>query len=402
MGPGPVRRPHRRRPRRAALRGLVPLLATVTLACRATEPPVAAPGEPLPGLSPEQTARFEAGRALFDLDIPVEEGLGPTYNQQRCSSCHDLPAVGGSGVERVIRATRWADGRCDLLSARGGDNVQPRVTPDFRALGGEGETIPPEATHAVDMVAPALFGIGLIEAIPEAEILSREDPEDADGNGISGRAARTPQGHLARFGQKGSDATLRDFVQGALLQEMGLTTAAHPRELSVNGVAPPAEADPAPDPEFDTGQVDLPVDYLRFLAPPPPPPRDSAGPDRDTGRRIFEELGCDACHTPSLTTRADAPPPLGGRTVALYSDLLLHDLGPGVEGICSPSASPTEVRTAPLMGLRLRPLLTHDGRATTVPDAIRRHGGEAESSARGFAALPPSLQDALLQFLASL
>jgi CxxC motif-containing protein (DUF1111 family) len=252
------------------------------------------------------------------------------------------------------------------------------------------------------MVAPALFGIGLVEAIPEAEILSRADPDDADGDGISGRAGRTLSGALARFGQKGSNATIRDFVEGALLQEMGITTDAYPRELSVNGDTLPPGADPAPDPEFSAEQIDLLVDYLRWLAPPAPRPPDSVGPELPAGRRIFEEIGCQDCHTPAFTTGTDAPHPLADQTVPLYSDLLLHDLGADAEGICSPSASPTEVRTAPLMGLRLRPLLTYDGRATTVVDAIRRHGGEAEGSAQAFAKLPPARRDALLQFLASL
>ncbi|MEJ2542201.1 MAG: di-heme oxidoredictase family protein, partial [Gemmatimonadota bacterium] len=265
-----------------------------------------------------------------------------------------------------------------------------------------GESITPGATHTIDMVDPALSGIGLVEAIPASAILRREAPEDADGDGISGRAGRTPDGGLARFGQKGTDGTLRDFVEGALLQEMGITTSAHPRELSVNGRPVPPEADPAEDPEFGDDRVELLVDYLRFLAPPEPLAADSVGPVATTGRRLFRRIGCADCHTPGFTTRADAPAPLSARTVALYSDLLLHDLGPDTEGICSPSASPREVRTAPLMGLRLRPLLTHDGESATLLDVLRRHGGEAGRSARAFAALTPTQRAALLQFLGTL
>jgi CxxC motif-containing protein (DUF1111 family) len=379
------------------------LLAATLASCQPTpDIPFADPGEPLPGLSPAQLARFQAGRALFDRDVSAEEGLGPTFNQRRCSSCHDLPTVGGSGVERVLRATRWAEGRCDPLTDAGGDNVQPRVTERYRAMGGTGESIPLGTSHTIDMVAPALYGIGLIEAIPDSAILSRADPDDADGDGISGRAGRTSGGDLARFGQKATEATLREFVEGALLQEMGITTPGRPGELSVNGSPTPPDADPAPDPEFGEAEVELLLDYLRLLAPPAPLARDSAGAGVDEGRQAFLDLGCGECHIESLRTALDAPAPLGGVRVPLYSDLLLHDMGHEAEGICSPSASPREVRTAPLMGLRLRPLLTHHGRASTLPDVIRHHGGEAGASAQAFAELSPERQRLLLRFLGTL
>ena len=379
------------------------VLALSTASCaRPPDAPVGEPGDPLPGLDPQQLARFEAGRALFDTDISAEQGLGPAFNQRRCSSCHDLPALGGSGVEQVIRATRFADGRCDALRGEGGDNVQPRVTERFREMGGVGERIPPSATHTVDMVAPALFGLGLVAAVPDSVILAREDPDDVDEDGISGRVGRTADGTLARFGQKGSHATIRSFVEGALLEEMGITTPAYPEELPVGSAPVPPEADPAPDPEFDEGRISLLVDFVRYLAPPAP---EAPGDDArriEEGRRRFTEIGCAACHTPQLVTRADAPAPMAGKTIRLYSDLLLHDLGPDWAGICSPSASPTEVRTAPLMGLRHRPLLTHDGRSGTVEDAVERHGGEAAAAAAAFARLSPERRDALLRFLLSL
>ena len=402
MSPDPVHAA-RRWIHRAPRVSVLALFSWVAWACDTSHPPpFGDPGEPLPDLTADQLARFEAGRSLFDSDISPELGLGPTFNQQRCSSCHDVPTLGGSGVERVLRITRWEDGRCDPLTEVGGDNVQPRVTDIYRELGGAGEAIPAAATHTVDMVAPSLYGIGLIEEIPAAAILSREDPNDTDGNGVSGRAGRTASGELARFGQKGSDATVRDFVQGALLQEMGITTAAHPRDLSVNGEPLPPDADPAPDPEFGAEQVDLLVDYLRLLAPPRPLAADSVGPDVGEGRRTFQEIGCENCHTARFVTAADAPAPLAGQLLPLYSDLLLHDMGPQAAGICSPSASPTEVRTAPLMGLRHRPILTHDGRASTLLDVIEGHGGEAQGSADAFATLSDQRRTALLRFLSTL
>jgi CxxC motif-containing protein (DUF1111 family) len=388
--------------------GVGVLMASTLVAC-AVDPPETTvpwePGAPLQGLSPGELVRFAAGRDLFDRDFTEAEGLGPAYNQMRCSSCHDLPTVGGSGVERVLKSSRWGADGCDPLVEEGGETVQPRITELLRSLGGSGETLPPSATHAVDLVATALYGMGLIEAIPDDEILSRVDPEDRDGDGISGRAGVDAQGRLARFGHKATDATLKGFIEGALLQEMGLTTVAHPHELSINGRPLPGGADPAPDPEVGPEEVDALLAYIRFLAPPEPavPPGREERRVVARGEGLFQEVGCTLCHVPEMRTRADVEPRiLADRPVRLYTDLLLHDLGPEVEGICSASASPTEVRTAPLAGLRFRPLLMHDGGASDLRDVIRRHGGEAAGSRGLFDALSPGDQSALLAFLGTL
>lgn len=381
------------------------LLAPALMSCAPEVAQPWEPGAPVPGLSPEELTLFETGRALFDRDFSGAEGLGPAYNQMRCSSCHDLPTVGGSGVERVLKATRWEEGRCDPLVEEGGETVQPRITDLLRSLGGSGETVPSSATHTVDLVATALYGMGLLEAVPEVELLGRADPEDRDGDGISGRGGLDPRGRLARFGHKGTDATLRGFIEGALLQEMGLTTAVHPRELSIQGRGIPEGADPAPDPEVGPDQLDALVAYVRFLAPPDPAVPSSREERRVVARgaALFRKMGCTSCHVPEMRTGASVEPRvLADRSVRLYTDLLLHDLGPEVEGICSASASPVEVRTAPLAGLRFRPLLMHDGGATDLRDVIRRHGGEAARSRALFDTLSPEEQVAILSFLETL
>ena len=380
------------------LLGVGALVAPTLIGCAREAAPAWEPGSPLPGLSPAELA-------LFDRDFTEMEGLGPAYNQMRCSSCHDLPTVGGSGVERVLKATRWVDGRCDPLVEEGGETVQPRITDLLRSLGGSGETVPPSATHTVDLVATALYGMGLLEAIPQGEILARADPEDRNGDGISGRAGLDTGGRLARFGHKGTDATLRGFIEGALLQEMGLTTAAHPRELTVNGRPLPEGADPAPDPEVGPHQVDVLVAYIRFLAPPEPavPPGREERRVVARGEALFREVGCTQCHVQEMRTSAAVESRvLADRPVRLFSDLLLHDLGPDGEGICSASASPVEVRTAVLAGLRFRALLMHDGGASDLRDAIRRHGGEGTGSRDRFQSLSPGEQAALLAFLDTL
>lgn len=377
-----------------------------TLGCHRPPPPVVdgEAGATVPGLTVEEEARFARGKAFFDHDFSPEEGLGPLYNQARCSSCHDVPVLGGSGTELVVKATRFADGRCDLLQAEGGDNLQQRVTGVLASHGITREKAPSRATHVTDLAAPTLFGLGLAEAVPEEVILSLADPRDRDGDGISGRVGRTPDGKVGRFGQKADAATVREFIAGALLQEMGLTTTVHPEELRPNGADLPADADPAPDPEVSDEVLDALVDFVRYLAPPAPArPADARDATRVArGRVVFEEIGCASCHTPVLETGPASEVALGERGVALYSDFLLHDMGPDNADICGPGASPSELRTARLAGLRLRPVLLHHGKGGRLEQALEMHGGEASASRAAFDRLPTAEREALLRFLATL
>lgn len=372
----------------------------------------AIPGAALPGLTAEEQARFDAGREIFHHEFTAGEGLGPLYNQKRCSSCHDLPALGGFGAEPVFKATRWdaTAEHCDLLTAQGGDIIQSQVIDALRTQGIEPEAVP-EATTAFGRIKPpALFAAGLMDAILDEEILSREDPDDADGDGISGRAGRTADGRIGRFGRRLEFATLHDFIAGAALLEMGLTTAEHPVEELRNGQPLPAGADVAPEPELDAETLAMLVDFVRFLAAPA---SDSGSPASDpgsraladtlrAGRNAFDDAQCGSCHTPTMTTAQNTVAALDRKTVALFSDLLLHDLGPGVAGICGPGAGPSEFRTAPLIGLGLRQPYLHDDRAETLDDAILAHGGEAESSRAVYEGLSEAERAALLRFLRSL
>ena len=380
---------------------------TVTAAFAAcdvpAEPPVGAPGSPLEGLLPEQRSRFLEGQRLFDRDFTPEEGLGPSYNQLRCSSCHDVPSRGGSGVELVRKATRWLDGRCDLLEEEGGDNIQQRAIEALRQAGTTDEKMPASATHIVNLTAPALYGLGLVEAIPESTLLALADPHDADGDGISGRQARTADGRVARFGQKGDASTLRDFIAGALLQEMGLTSVLHPADLTVNGRSM-EDFDGAPDPEVSEDALDLLVAYVRYLSPVAPAEPVDAADSSDVARGfdLFHDVGCASCHVAVLETGPSEDPVLDRRSVLLYSDLLLHDLGDEVADVCGPGATPSEIRTARLNGLRFRPMLMHDGRGTRLDAVIERHGGEAAVSRDRFGRLAPDARAALLRFLETL
>lgn len=369
----------------------------------AGEPP--ALGSSLAGLLPGDVARFEAGKALFQHGFTFAEGLGPLFNQDRCSSCHDLPAIGGTGVETVQKATRYAPpGPCDRLRSAGGDVFQDHAAPALQARGVDRETVPPGATGRARIDPPALYGLGLIEGIPDRTILARADSGDVDGDGISGRAGRTSEGRLGRFGQKGDHSTLKDFVETALLTELGLTTPGHPVEEPPGGVALPSGVDPAPEPEVSDDQVELLVAFVRFLAPPPPV-RSPSFAERDTvrrGRRTFDQLGCAGCHVPQMRTGRSGVAALDRKEVALYSDLLLHDLGPELADVCGPSASPSEFRTARLLGLRFRTRFMHDGRAPMLEDAILLHGGEARAARDRFQRLSSAARQYLFRFLNSL
>ena len=385
--------------------------ACVLASCGGPQPselPPTSPGEPLPGLDPAARGRFFLGRALFERLATADEGLGPLYNAERCSECHDEPATGGGSARvPVLKATRFADGRCDLLESQGGDNVQRRATDLLAAHGMGPESVPEGATATARMVAPPLMGLGLAEALPEAVLAERADPDDLDGDGISGRLPRLPDGGFARFGRKGDAATVEEFVDTALRFELGFTTPAHPAEEPRNGVPVPPEADPMPDPEIDQETLGLLADYVRFLAPPAPAEPDA--PDAVAeGAALFRQIGCESCHREEMRTGAASPatpsihPALADQTIRPYSDFLLHDLGPALADVCGRDAAPSELRTAPLWGLRYRRRLLHDGRATDPASAVAAHGGEATAARDAFAALPAQAQAALVRFLESL
>jgi CxxC motif-containing protein (DUF1111 family) len=394
------------RPAGAVLLAVAAGIAAASCGAGAPAPPPAATadaGAPLPGLSAVALARFRAGEALFNRVFTPAAGLGPAFNENQCSACHTSPTSGGAGGERVEKSTRFdpATG-CDLLRAEGGENIRTRLTAMAAAAGLQREREPADARMGRFTAAP-LYGLGLVEAIPDAALQANADPDDANRDGVSGVVGRTSDGRVARFGRKADIASIADFVASAAHFEMGLTTPTFPRDVVQGQAAPPA-ADPVPDPELGREEVDLLVDYVRLLAPPRaglPRARHPQGAV-DLGERQFAALGCVGCHVPVLNTGAATEPALERRQVTLYSDLLLHDLGEGLADICAAGAAPSELRTAPLMGLRLRELLLHDGRVTSVREAILRHGGEAAAARERFRALRPGEQEALLAFLETL
>jgi CxxC motif-containing protein (DUF1111 family) len=370
----------------------------------AAQPP-GEPGDPLPGLSETERARFDAGLALFDRIYTPEEGLGPLFNENQCSACHTDPASGGTGEQSAIRSTRFVGpDRCELLTAELGENLQTNATPALRAHGITARPTPDGATERGLMFVPFLFGMGLAEAVPEEAILDLADADDRDRDGVSGRPGRDRSGHLARFGRKAEHASIAAFTTTALLLEMGLTSPALPAEAGIEGQALPDGSDPAADPEVDAETVAHLTDFVRFLAPLPRRiPRDPALLRIvEQGERLFDRVGCTKCHVPSLRTGRNDVAALDRKTAPLYSDFLLHDMGPGLAGACGIAASPTEYRTEPLTGVGYRRRLLHDGRARNLMDAIRAHGGEATGVKASFDALSRVEQERILDFLRTL
>ncbi len=361
----------------------------------------AEPGDPLPGLTREQGDQFDRGRAVFNRTFSPETGLGPLFNADSCGECHEEPAAGGHGDEvEVHAAALLPDGACDALLDLGGPVYQQRVTPALHeALGIEAEPIPARATARARRSTPDLLGFGLLDAVPEASILALADPEDHDGDGVSGRPNRFSDGRLGRFGRKAFIPSLREFNDGAFLIEQGITTPVAPREESIGGRPVPEGVDRTADPEIGQEDVDLTDAFVRFLAPPAP---GKLGREGRRGRAIFSRVGCAACHVPALETGDHPVRALRYRRVAAYTDLLLHDMGPDLADICLGQAAPSEFRTEPLMGLRLSVTFLHDGRAKSIEEAVRLHGGEGTAARDRFEGLREADRRALLAFLQAL
>jgi len=384
---------------RAAGRALVVLTALNALVTAASCPPAPKPGDPLRGLTAEELERFNRGKEVFERAFTPETGLGPLFNADACGECHEKPVTGGTGDEVELHATAFRNGICDPLADSGGPVFQLQVTPALKAaLGIDQEPVPAGAARA-NRSTPAIMGFGLLEAVPDRDILLRADPRDKNHDGISGRPNRNFDGRLGRFGRKALVPTLKEFNAGAFVIEMGITSPAVPTEETIGGRRIPAGVDPVPEPELSQEDLDLVDDFVRFLAPPAPLPLDLEG---ERGKIIFGTIGCVSCHAPSLTTGDNPVRALRYKQVNAYTDLLLHDMGPARADICLGLAEPSEFRTEPLMGLRLRDKFMHDGAATTIEQAIELHDGEAARARDGFKKLSARERAAVLKFLGSL
>jgi CxxC motif-containing protein (DUF1111 family) len=363
---------------------------------------------PLPGLGNGELGDFQAGHTQFRKAFSIDEGLGPIFNNVSCASCHS--GDGRGRPENIL--TRFSRGT-DLAQDIGGPQLQDKAIP--------GAT-PEQLPSGVDVsyrLPPPVFGVGLIEAIPDSAILSHEDPGDADGDGISGRAnmvtpapyvpATEPGGgpgpRVGRFGRKASVSSLLQQTVEAYHQDIGMTSSYRPVD-NANPLAAHPAIDPARDPELTDREIETVMQYMRMLAPPTPGDLTAS---RLRGQTLFSTAQCVKCHLPTYHTGPHEIEALADRDVSLYSDLLLHDLGDALaDNRPDGSADGHEWRTAPLWGLRMareflngQLFLLHDGRAHSVDEAIRLHGGEATTARDTYLGFPAEDQAAMVDFVES-
>jgi CxxC motif-containing protein (DUF1111 family) len=361
------------------------------------------PGGPLPGLTPLQLQQFNDGRDSFLEVETVNTGLGPVFNGVSCVQCHRAFAPGGAsadiGISRVTRIGAMVNGIYSDLTEVGGPLLQSRSLREFipgYAL--PGEVIPPAAQFVARRITTPLFGDGLIEAIPAQTIINLSLQSQPDG--IKGMVQRvlnpeTNQIEVGRFGWKAQVSSLHWFAGDAYLNEMGITNPFNPHEVLPQGNATVRNADMVRDPEDPGGEVEALTDFMRFLAPPP-----RAQTLNQRGQELFGTMNCASCHTPTMQTGPNGIAALSNKPVNLYSDLLLHQMGPALaDNIQQGKAAGDQFRTAPLWGVGKRPFWMHDGRATSIDQAIRMHGGEATAAANRYIQLIPQDRQAVIDFL---
>ncbi|MCL6523692.1 MAG: c-type cytochrome [Thermoflavifilum sp.] len=405
---------------------------------------------PIPGLSSWDSYVHEKGDQLFEQNFvaapaPLFGGLGPVFNNVSCISCHHndgkgTPSFGAVNSSMLMRVSLPGE------DAHGG----PIPVPGFglqiqdRSLLG----VQPEAKVSVDYhdslvyypdgswvklhvptytihnpyislpsgvmfsprMAPPVFGMGLLARVPEAEILSHADPQDADGDGIRGHPNYVydpvlGQQVLGRFGLKANVGSLLTQVASAFQQDMGITNTVFPEE---NVIGQPQADGLHDDPELADSLLQAVKFYVETLAVPAR--RNVSDPTVRTGEQLFTQIGCAKCHLPTLYTATDVRfPALSHQRIHPYTDLLLHDMGSALaDGRPDYQASGQEWRTAPLWGIGLFPktnglaFYLHDGRAQSIEEAIIWHGGEAQQAKEHFMQLSAAQRQAVIAFLQSL
>jgi CxxC motif-containing protein (DUF1111 family) len=361
-------------------------------------------GDPLRGLTPAELERFLAGREAFEEIETAADGLGPVFNGTSCAGCHNVGATGGGSEIVETRFGTTTNGVFDPLTRLGGSLIQSEGIGAAGACTFVGEVVPPQATIVAGRRTTPLFGLGLVDAVPDVALVAlarrqaRCQPETAGRpnivtNVVTGRAA------VGKFGWKAQVPTLLQFSGDAYLNEMGITTPMFPEESCPQGDCALLACDPVPGIDDDLEDVEKFRDFMTFLAPPP---RAGAGHARWEGSWLFEQVGCADCHVRSLTTGASEVAALRYRTFEPFSDFLLHDMGRLGDGIEQGRAAGREMRTAPLWGLRLLTTFLHDGRARSIEEAILAHAGQGRHARDRFAALPAERKAKLLAFLRGL
>ncbi|WP_108257888.1 di-heme oxidoreductase family protein [Mangrovicoccus ximenensis] len=427
--------------------------------------------KPSAGMDALRELDFMTGKALFEKlwvaspsSTKASDGLGPLFNARSCLQCHvedgrgHPPAEPGAhGVSMFLRVSipageaandieGWIATAPDpvygfQLQDQGnrGMAAEYRMQVTYEEVpvalsGGETASLRRPSYAAAELgygplhpdamlsprVAPPMIGLGLLEAIPEADILAHADPDDSDGDGISGRAAIVPSAEtgrpmLGRFGWKAGSPTVRQQTAEALSNDIGISSPLSPDHWGDCTAAQSAcrAAPDGGDPgqggfEIDAGGLGLLTFYVRNLGVPAR--RDPGDPETLRGKQVFHDTGCISCHVPKfVTARLEDQPEQSFQLIWPYSDLLLHDMGEGLadhrpEG----RATGREWKTPPLWGIGLAQQVNpqagflHDGRARSLLEAILWHGGEAAPHSAAVIAMPKPDRDALIAFLESL
>ena len=411
-------------------------------------------------LTADQQRLFAVGEILFDQDFaptgagdPTTDGLGPLFNAPSCNACHveggrgvpnDAANVNGEPIGVLVRLSvpgidpltggplpeptygvQFQDRSIDGVPAEGRVEIGYEIITETLSEGETYElrrpifslvdlTAGPLSDDALmsPRLAPQLIGMGLLEAIPESALLEAADPDDEDGDGISGRAnvvgdSMTGNALVGRFGWKANVATTLNQVADAFHTDIGITNYFHPRETCTSA-QPECLASPIGGIfDMDDDRIRAVVFYNQALSVPAA--RNTDDPDVIAGAQLFDDFGCASCHTPTQTTAQAAIPAFSNQTIHPYTDLLLHDMGPGLaDGRPDFEASGSEWRTPPLWGLGLieavngERYLLHDGRARSIEEAILWHGGEASAAADAFRNATPAERRQLVAFLDSL
>lgn len=414
--------------------------------------------QPAANLDVQRRGEFFIGNAFFNsawivapASAGARDGLGPLFNARSCDACHNNDGRGRppehEGERPVSLVIQFAtptpgDNNAPGSDPRYGGNLNPFAIGGVPAEGtvkienrevhgkfADGETytlVAPtykfqdlqygELTHDTQFsprVAPSVFGVGLLEAIPEAQILERSDPADSDKDGISGRPNRVWD-HVAkkvvmgRFGWKLNQPDVAHQTAGAFSSEVGMTTSLRPDE-NCTEVQTACRASPTGgQPEISDEIFRHIVNYQHMLGVPARRRLDT--PEVKQGARLFAESGCAACHRATFVTGDVKDEPwLSKQTLHPFTDMLLHDMGAGLaDGRADFEADGNEWRTAPLWGIGLQHAvnghtrLLHDGRARDVSEAILWHGGEGERAKEAFRSLSKAEREALLAFIDSL
>lgn len=392
----------------------------------------------LDNLPLETFQRVSRGREFFVADWEPNNtgrellnGLGPMFHTTSCAGCHppsgrppSLLDGGGVGPGLLLRLQRVSDGVAMGPDPVYGSQLQPLATSGVPREGtplwaqnddefsfhvetlGYGPLH--DDTRLGPRLSPQLTGMGLLDRVPSELIREREDPDDADGDGISGRVnwLDADQTVFGRYGWKANVATLDQQVAGAFRSDMGLTSSLSPVDDCTESQSECVATPHGGAPEVDADAIEAVSSYLHMLAVP-----ERNATDEGTlraGYAQFVAVGCESCHRATLHTRAAETDALSDQTIHPFTDLLLHDMGPGLaDGIPDGSASGAEWRTPPLWGVgrvarEPASRFLHDGRAATIHEAIRAHGGEASDAALRYTQLPSEQREALLAFLHSL